>query len=216
MPQQHFLDWSQPLLPALTQWLLEPATGPAAPDLSSLVLVVPTAESGRRLRASLAQASGTRGLLPPHIVTPEVLITWSLPPEASAAGRGELLAAWAAVLASLPLSEWRDLFPLDPVRQDAAWATHAAADILPRRRRPRSNCGCPRPRPSPPRGRPLAGPGPPRGPRHRPPPGRRLARPLRSTPRRCPSTNSPRGRRPGAPRRSARQHPPRPPCLGIH
>ncbi len=130
MPQQHFLDWSQPLLPALTQWLLEPATGPAAPDLSSLVLVVPTAESGRRLRASLAQASGTRGLLPPHIVTPEVLITWSLPPEASAAGRGELLAAWAAVLASLPLSEWRDLFPLDPVRQDAAWATHAAADIL--------------------------------------------------------------------------------------
>ena len=134
MPQQHFLDWSHPLLPALTAWLLAPASGPAAPDLSSLAIIVPTAESGRRLRASLARAAGPSGLLSPHIITPEELITWSLPHGTPLAGRGELLAAWAAVLTNLSLPDWRDLFPIDPVHQDHAWATQSAADLLKLRR----------------------------------------------------------------------------------
>ena len=120
MPQQHFLDWSHPLLPALTAWLLAPASGPAAPDLSSLAIIVPTAESGRRLRASLARAAGPSGLLSPHIITPEELITWSLPHGTPLAGRGELLAAWAAVLTNLSLPDWRDLFPISPRRSGAA------------------------------------------------------------------------------------------------
>ena len=134
MPRRHFLNWSTPLLPALTDWLLDLPPGPAAPDLSWTVVIVPTAEAGRRLRESLAIKAGKSGLLSPQVITPEVLISWSTPPGSPVAGRGESVTAWAAVLAELPLPEWRALFPIDPVSQDLAWAVQAAGDLLRLRR----------------------------------------------------------------------------------
>ena len=134
MPTRVFLDWTFPLLPAFTAWLLGQATGPGAPDLSSIAVVMPTAGSGRRLRESLALAAGESGLLSPRVVTPEVLISWGTEQVPAMAGRGELTTAWAAVLAELPLAEWRDLFPIDPISQDMGWAVQAVADLLKLRR----------------------------------------------------------------------------------
>jgi hypothetical protein len=73
-------------------------------------------------------------LLPPQVITPEVLISWSTPPGSPVAGRGEAVTAWAAVLAELPLQEWRALFPIDPLSQDTAWAVQAAGNLLQLRR----------------------------------------------------------------------------------
>jgi ATP-dependent helicase/nuclease subunit B len=134
MPSRVFLDWSAPFLPGLTAWLLAQATGPGAPDLSGFTVVLPTAQAGRRLRESLALAAGETGLLSPVVVTPEVLIAWGTEAVPDLAGCGELIAAWAAVLAELPLEDWRDLFPIDPVSQDVAWAVQAAGDLLKLRR----------------------------------------------------------------------------------
>ena len=134
LPRRHFLDWSTPLLAALTDWLLDVPPGPGAPDLSPTVVILPTAGAGRRLRESLAIRAGESGLLSPQVITPEVLISWSIPSGAPVAGRGESVTAWAAVLTELRLEEWRDLFPIDPVSQDTAWAVQAAGHLLQLRR----------------------------------------------------------------------------------
>lgn len=130
MPCRVFLDWSRPLLPAFTEWLLPASAGPEAPDLSSTVVVVPTSGAGRRLRESLACQAGETGLLSPQVITPEVLISWSMEHPETVAGRGEQVMAWAAVLTELDLADWRALFPIDPVSQDHAWAVQAAGDLL--------------------------------------------------------------------------------------
>lgn len=133
MPQRVFLDWSCPLLAGITEWLFhdwKPERG--ALDLSGTVVIVPTAEAGRRLREALAVRAAERdsGVLSPEVITPETVITWSLPAGARVAGHGEMLMAWASVLERLRLDSWRDIFPLDPVRQDSAWAVQAAGDLL--------------------------------------------------------------------------------------
>lgn len=142
MVQRVFLDWAQPLLSGLTEWLA--ASGwredQGILDLSDAAVVVPTAGAGRRLRQALAQWAAERraGVLSPLVITPEVLIAWGAdsPAEASAemAGRGEQVMAWAAVLAGLDLNQWRSLFPVDPVNQDLPWAMSAAGDLLKLRR----------------------------------------------------------------------------------
>ncbi|MDB6070756.1 MAG: rexB [Verrucomicrobiales bacterium] len=138
MPSRVFLDWSLPFLPALADWLLESAPRSPAPDLSGSVVILPTAAAGRRLRELLALKAGPHGLLSPHLITPDVLISWATDalPAPSIAGRGEETAAWASVLISLDLEseEWLPLFPINPVAQDFRWAAGAAADLLKLRR----------------------------------------------------------------------------------
>ena len=134
MPSRVFLDWSRPLLPALADWLLAEAPRTPAPDLSSSVVILPTAAAGRRLRELLAARAGDTGLLSPHLVTPEVLISWATESVAHVAGRGEQITAWASILEKLNLDHWRALFPINPVAQDLRWATAAAADLLKLRR----------------------------------------------------------------------------------
>lgn len=138
--------------------------GQGALDLSDMVVVVPTSGAGRRLRGTLAVWADERdaGVLSPAVITPEVLITWGVEAalgrdggaergeaeesenrrvagrgarlDRGLAGRGEQVLAWASVLAGLNLEDWRELFPVDPVNQDLAWALGAAADVLKLRR----------------------------------------------------------------------------------
>ena len=129
-----FLDWSQPFLPSLAVWLLAGAPRIPAPDLSNTVVVLPTAAAGRSLREHLARLTLESAMLLPHIITPDVILTWASAAADSVAGRGEEIAAWASVLTSLKLEQWRALFPVDPVAQDIRWATGAAADLLKLRR----------------------------------------------------------------------------------
>jgi ATP-dependent helicase/nuclease subunit B len=63
MATRVFLGWERPFLKRAVEWLLE-----RREQLPGTLVVVPTAESGRRLREALAEAAG--GLLSPAFATP--------------------------------------------------------------------------------------------------------------------------------------------------
>ena len=63
MIERVFLGWDEPFLMRAVVWLLEQRD-----ELPHLLVVVPTAQSGRRLREALAESTGA--LLTPKVVTP--------------------------------------------------------------------------------------------------------------------------------------------------
>lgn len=120
MPERVFLGWDKPLLGLLTGWLL--ARGE---DLSRLLVVVPTAQAGRLLRQSLAEAGGA--LLAPRVVTPEHFFR---PADSSTvASRVEARFAWIDVLRGMPEGSAPSLFPVEPVDRFFAWAAGVAQEI---------------------------------------------------------------------------------------
>lgn len=115
-----FLGWDKPLLGEAVSWLL--ARRDALPGM---LVVVPTAQSGRRLREALAEAAG--GLLAPKVVTPG----WFLQRDDSvlAADWVEQV-AWVEVLEGV--NDWHSyaaLFPQAPDVEEAGWATGLAAEM---------------------------------------------------------------------------------------
>lgn len=118
----------QPLLPQLVEHLLASCT--AVPlDLSDVLVIVPTQQAGRRLRQSLAVAAAERGtgVLAPQVATPDQLIAPA--PGVAAASSADVLSAWAALLQDLDLDRYRAVFPTDPPRRDASWATGLAQQL---------------------------------------------------------------------------------------
>ena len=96
-----FLGWNRPLLAEVVAWLWD-----RREELTGILLVVPTAQSGRRLRESLAvhaAEQGHGGVLAPRVITQEGL--W--PQGDELAGRGGELLAWMEVLENID-----DLFVL--------------------------------------------------------------------------------------------------------
>jgi len=73
---RHFLPWDKPLLPQAVAHLAAGWNGAGPLDLSRLLVIVPTRQSGRRLREALAEHAAGRGqaALPPRIMTPDGLI----------------------------------------------------------------------------------------------------------------------------------------------
>ncbi|NBB78652.1 MAG: hypothetical protein GVY36_04305 [Verrucomicrobia bacterium] len=110
-PRKLSLDWSQPLLPAVTERLLGYATGELV-DLSALIAIVPTRQSGRRLRESLALAvrATDQGLLPPNILTPDTLLSRLLK-NTNTASEASMTAAWIDVLNGIDPQQFEALFP---------------------------------------------------------------------------------------------------------
>lgn len=130
MPQRIFLTWDLHLLPQVSSWLAsEWSNGPL--NLADTLVVVPSAEAGRRLRESLARTAASRGaaLLPPRITTPEAVVS---PPttENPRELRACELALWTRCLLDLPLDQFRAVFPIDPPQRDQAWALSTASDLL--------------------------------------------------------------------------------------
>lgn len=111
-PTTIYLDWNRPLLPAITNRLLA-STGGICIDLSSDLVIVPTVQSGRRLREALALAASDRGLLPPHIVTPDVLLEQAIQGQ-PIASEESVTAAWVSVLGKIDCSRFNALFPIVP------------------------------------------------------------------------------------------------------
>lgn len=121
-PRRHFLSWDRPLLPQAVAWLTRDWPPEEPLDLTRTLIVVPTRQSGRRLREALATAAAVRGqgVLAPRVVTPEVLLALESPPDV--APRMVSLLAWAEVFLAAPLGEYRAVFPVDPPARNFAWA----------------------------------------------------------------------------------------------
>ena len=121
------LDWNLPLLPAITQQLLRCACAPCI-DLSSDLVIVPTVQSGRRLREALALAAGDRGLFPPEIVTPDVFLGQAITAE-PIANEESVTAAWVTVLGTIDCTQFEALFPIAP-EQNTSWQLGMAQRLM--------------------------------------------------------------------------------------
>jgi ATP-dependent helicase/nuclease subunit B len=126
----HLLLWDQPLLKRAVGWLAEGWRGGAPLDLSSVLVVVPTRQSGRRLREALAAFAAERGqaVFPPRVILPEGIIARGRA-EAGAASRMEALLAWVEVFREADLGAFREVFPVDPPSRTFAWALRLAGEF---------------------------------------------------------------------------------------
>ena len=127
----HLLPWDQPLLKRAVAWLADGWPGNAPLDLSELLVVVPTRQSGRRLREALAAYAAGRGqaVFSPRVVLPESLLARG-GAEAGAASRLESLLAWINVFLEIDLDEFREVFPIDPPTRTFAWALRLAGQFV--------------------------------------------------------------------------------------
>ncbi|MEO5915176.1 MAG: PD-(D/E)XK nuclease family protein [Luteolibacter sp.] len=120
MVERVFLGWDRPFSTLAVSWLLE-----RRGELPGMLLVVPTAQSGRRLREALAEAAGA--VLSPKVVTPGSFLK-SRDDEAAADWIEHV--AWTEVLEGV--TKWSDyeaLFPEAP-SDDGDWAVGLAQEIV--------------------------------------------------------------------------------------
>lgn len=125
MPRRIFLGYEAPFLPLLTSHLL--ADRDALPDT---LVIVPTSQSGRILRESLAASAGA--ILSPTVATPGSLLHLEDP---SIAPPWLEKIAWIEILEGITPEEWSgysDLFPTPPNKngKSSDWATAFAAEMV--------------------------------------------------------------------------------------
>ena len=127
-PRLHFLPWDRPLLPQAVTWLAGNWSGAGPLDLSSLMVVVPTRQSGRRLREAIAGHAATKGqaAFAPRVLTPDRLLR---PVAGGAATRLQSTLAWVEVLREVDIENCREVFPTNPPARDWAWA-HRLAEAM--------------------------------------------------------------------------------------
>jgi ATP-dependent helicase/nuclease subunit B len=128
--RRHFLPWDRPLLPQAVAFLAGDWAGGSALDLSEIAVVVPTRQSGRRLREALAGYAAKRGaaVFPPRVMLPESLIAPG-PAVTGVATKLESLLAWASVFRESPPGEFRAVFPVDPPVRNFTWALRLAREF---------------------------------------------------------------------------------------
>ena len=125
-----YLDPRSRLVDAVADWLAARVrrTSSGAASLAHLLVVVPTAQAGRRLRLALAQRFAD-GLVPPLVKMPAHLLQPARdePPEADAVTE---LAVLADVLRAAPQDAYPVLFPRAPERRTFADAVDVAQGLL--------------------------------------------------------------------------------------
>ncbi len=100
------------------------------PSLAHILLIVPTAQSGRNLRLVLAKkaaAKGWGGILPPKVQMADLLLQ---PKGKRVATEAEELAVLADILDHTDVTEFAALFPRPPEKKSLDWALDAARTIL--------------------------------------------------------------------------------------
>jgi ATP-dependent helicase/nuclease subunit B len=127
MPKSLCIDWNSPLIESLVNKLLSDSS-PELCDLSTTTLLVPTVQSGRRLREALAHAKKDSGLLPPSIYTPDQWLA-ALLPKTGIADPNTALATWALVLQTIELTRFPSVFPQKPNRS-TAWLLSMAERLM--------------------------------------------------------------------------------------
>jgi ATP-dependent helicase/nuclease subunit B len=124
MVERVFLGWDRPFLTAAVEWLLA-----RKDELPEILLVVPTSQSGRRLREALAETGGA--ILAPQIATPGSLLKTD---SQEIAEEWIERVAWMEILESV--EDWTDfegLFPEKP-GEGRDWATGLAGEMIKLRR----------------------------------------------------------------------------------
>jgi ATP-dependent helicase/nuclease subunit B len=127
---RHFWGWEAPVLDKALEFLADrrPAAN-GAPNLADTLLIVPTAEAGRRLREGLARSWAATGLLSPIVWTAEQAL---LPPAArqDVASPLQSQLAWQQALQTLPPARLPALFPQPPEDNGWAWQTETARLLM--------------------------------------------------------------------------------------
>lgn len=134
-PMIKFLGWDKPAVDLVAEQLLAGLNHPDTADaFRRATVIVPTAESGRRLRERIAELAA-RPVLIPHVTQAAHLVAVS-----GAAGEMTEFAAWIKVFASSPAHEcWPSLFPQKPVNQQS-WSYGMARQLMQLRRRLEDAC----------------------------------------------------------------------------
>ena len=99
-------------------------------SLAHVLVVVPTAQSGRRLRFALAKRAATKGwggVLPPVVAMTSALLNEGRPDVATEAIE---IATLAEVLLDADLSEFPILFPRPPQERGLRWALDTSESLL--------------------------------------------------------------------------------------
>ena len=99
-------------------------------SLAHVLVVVPTAQSGRRLRFALAKRAATKGwggVLPPVVAMTSALLNEGRPDVATEAIE---IATLAEVLLDADLSEFPILFPRPPEERGLRWALDTSESLL--------------------------------------------------------------------------------------
>jgi ATP-dependent helicase/nuclease subunit B len=132
-PSLSLIPWNEPLPRAGAAWLAESLNwaGNGPLDLKDYLVIVPTRQSGRRLREALATlaARHQQAAFPPRVIVPEMLPA-ALAELSPSATRLELTLAWADVLLTINLPAYRAVIPVDPPRRDFAWAYALATRLV--------------------------------------------------------------------------------------
>jgi ATP-dependent helicase/nuclease subunit B len=132
-PELTLLPWSSPLSQAASRWLADSADwvgeGPLA--LEGRLVIVPTRQSGRRLREALAimAAEKNQAVFPPRVIVPEMLpgVVATVVPTAS---RLEMTLAWAEVLLMMNLRSFQAVIPTAPPERNFEWALALAKRLV--------------------------------------------------------------------------------------
>ncbi len=131
--ERKFLGWDRPVLDLAAERLLRGITARPA-DLSSIAIMAPTRNAGRRLRerlALLAEEKGLGGVLSPLIRPPEYFLNLGISEEQRPrlASRNQTVLAWARTLRKAKLGNFRAVFPVDPPEQDFRWALQVGREF---------------------------------------------------------------------------------------
>jgi ATP-dependent helicase/nuclease subunit B len=97
-PERIILDWAEPTAPAAVRWLRDQRPG----GLANILVLVPTQQAGRRLRAALGPVT------PPRILTP---VRFLEPPGEDLASPLEAVLALSTELATSRTTRLTSLFP---------------------------------------------------------------------------------------------------------
>ncbi len=132
-PSLHFLGWHAPAIELVANKLLE--LNATAPDtFRKATVVVPTAESGRRLREYMAERAGR------PILMPRIRQVNSLIPGADSIEEATEYAAWIRVLSRHePQETWPTLFPEAPAVK-LNWCRGMAQKLMSLRRKLEDAC----------------------------------------------------------------------------
>lgn len=116
-------------MPQAVDFLAGSWRGPAALDLSAVLVIVPTRQSGRRLREALAEHANAHrsAVFAPRVVTPQVLVSGF--EQAGTATRIECVLAWVGVLRAIAPDDFREVFPVDPPSRTFSWALRLAEQL---------------------------------------------------------------------------------------